>query len=143
MKHTVDELTRLAFLYAEQDRESTGTPEGAELAAQFKAYRLKHWGRTAFEEAMEAAKSISIPEVNQAPVADNIVVSNIEAAEVRKFVKQYPRDNRRLHKETPEQWAHRLTGAMLRGWSFMGYDGAWFKQQCKFTLEVLKDEKLV
>lgn len=54
----VDELTRLAFLWAEQDRAAMahawakGTPERAEAEnqrLQLNAYRMKRWGRTQME----------------------------------------------------------------------------------------------
>lgn len=54
----MDELTRLAFVWAEQDRAAMaeawadGTPERAEAESQYaqlKAYRIKRWGRTQME----------------------------------------------------------------------------------------------
>lgn len=54
----VDELTRLAFVWAEQDRAAMadaweeGSPERAEAESQYqqlKAYRTKRWGRTQME----------------------------------------------------------------------------------------------
>lgn len=60
-KLTVDELTRLAFIWAEQDRESLAEswPPGSEERADaesdataLRRYRLKRWGRTRLEEVL-------------------------------------------------------------------------------------------
>lgn len=60
-KVTVDELTRLAFVFAESDRENyalccaMGSAERDEamlLAKKFRNYRMKRWGGTAFEKAI-------------------------------------------------------------------------------------------
>ena len=57
----VDELTRRAFVWAEQDRSSladawgVGTPERAEAESEYqqlKAYRMKRWGRTRMEQLL-------------------------------------------------------------------------------------------
>lgn len=62
---SVNELTRLAFIWAEQDRSAmaqawpAGSKERAEAWAQVKAlraYRLKRWGKTKMETIMESAK---------------------------------------------------------------------------------------
>lgn len=62
----VDELTWLAFLYGEQDRAAMadawpkGSSERAEaesVRAQMRKYRMKRWGRTAFEAMIENAES--------------------------------------------------------------------------------------
>ena len=67
---SVDELTRLAFIWAEQDRAAMaeawaeGTPERAEAENQYqqlKAYRTKRWGRTQMEAILEKPmKTVSI-----------------------------------------------------------------------------------
>lgn len=55
---SLSELTRLAFIYAEQDRLSFAEcqPKGSveekeayDLAAKFNRYRMKRWGKTQFE----------------------------------------------------------------------------------------------
>lgn len=62
MTYSVDELTRLAFIWAEQDRAAMidawakDTPERAKATNQrnqLRAYRLRRWGRTEME-ALEA-----------------------------------------------------------------------------------------
>jgi hypothetical protein len=69
MKITIDELTRLAFLWAEQDRAALadawpkGSPERAEareMASRLKAYRTKRWGLTQMEVLLSKAKPRSI-----------------------------------------------------------------------------------
>lgn len=61
----VDELTRLAFVWAEQDRAALanawpqGTPERAEAESQYqqlKAYRMKRWGRTKMEALISKSR---------------------------------------------------------------------------------------
>lgn len=65
-----DELTRMAFLWAEQDRSSLadcwplGSPERAEAreqAKQLRDYRLQRWGKTKLEGLIERStpKNIS------------------------------------------------------------------------------------
>lgn len=65
----VDELMRLAFLWAEQDRmgfveaNHPGTPERATAEHQYQqlhAYRIKRWGPTQFETDMENATLVEI-----------------------------------------------------------------------------------
>lgn len=65
----VDELTRLAFVWAEQDRSSladawpAGSPERAKCESQYqqlKAYRTKRWGRTRQEQIFETAKPVNV-----------------------------------------------------------------------------------
>lgn len=71
-KFTLEELTRLAFIYAEQDRQAMvsawpeGTPEHEYAMcefAQLRAYRMKRWGKTQFESDTEGLKSIPIKEI--------------------------------------------------------------------------------
>ncbi len=74
----VDQLLRLACVYAEQDRESwlvamdncRGTPEDAEaiakaeaFLAQLRKYRLRRWGKTQLEKTLEGAVPVSPAEV--------------------------------------------------------------------------------
>lgn len=68
-KLSVDELTRLAFVWAEQDRSSLAQcwpkgslerQEAAEEANQLRQYRLKRWGRTLGDAALESVKSMPI-----------------------------------------------------------------------------------
>jgi hypothetical protein len=64
-KLSVDELTRLAFVWAEQDRatlaEAWGdSEEGKQTenqAALLRAYRLKKWGKTKLESTLEKCES--------------------------------------------------------------------------------------
>ncbi len=75
---SVDQLLRLACVYAEQDRESwlvamdncRGMPEDAEaiakaeaFLAQLRKYRLRRWGKTRLEKALEGAVPVSPAEV--------------------------------------------------------------------------------
>lgn len=63
---TVDEMLRLACIYAEQDRESyleavkDSDPEWAEEARRFleqlRAYRKKRWGKTKIEGFLEGGR---------------------------------------------------------------------------------------
>jgi hypothetical protein len=72
-KIPVDELLRLACLYAEQDRESfidatNGSDpeyaaEQAEFVRQLRAYRLKRWGKTQSEVMLEGCVSRNVAEV--------------------------------------------------------------------------------
>jgi hypothetical protein len=71
-KIRVDELTRLAFLGAEQDAraladawaaDSSEHREYSDLANQFKAYRMKRWGLTEFEALTKDCKTVSIYEL--------------------------------------------------------------------------------
>lgn len=66
----IDELMRLAFVWAEQDRSSFADawPDGSEeqKAArweqnQLREYRLKRWGKTRLEAKIEQAESRTIP----------------------------------------------------------------------------------
>ena len=68
---TVDELTRLAFCWAEQDRAALadawpeGSSERAKTEAQLgwlKFYRLKRWGRTRGDD-LDGLQSKSISEL--------------------------------------------------------------------------------
>lgn len=61
MKTKIDELTRLAFVWAEQDRQSLADcyPEGAKEkkkhraeAKQLRDYRIKRWGYTKLDRIM-------------------------------------------------------------------------------------------
>ena len=74
----VDELMRLAFLYAEQDREgyldaiSTTDNEGEKaetraLINRLRKYRLKRWGRTRHESLMEHAETKTVEEIRRLP----------------------------------------------------------------------------
>lgn len=72
-KLSVNELTRLAFVYAEQDRETwlscaKGEPQedierNEKLLKQLKEYRLKRWGKTKLEVVMEEARPITTKEL--------------------------------------------------------------------------------
>lgn len=62
MRRRVDELLRLACIFAESDRRSfsacnaKGTPEhkeALELANEIYAYRMKRWGATQFESDLK------------------------------------------------------------------------------------------
>lgn len=68
-KLKIDELTRLAFIWAEQDRAAMadawprGSPERAESQNQrdqLHNYRVKKWGRTVLETVMSNAKAQTI-----------------------------------------------------------------------------------
>jgi hypothetical protein len=67
-KWTVDEMTRLAFVCAEDDRRSMAEAQGdteygrecTELADAMYAYRMKRWGKTGIEAATENATLVSI-----------------------------------------------------------------------------------
>lgn len=65
----LDELTRLAFVYGEQDRRSMAecwpkdAPEWAAataLANQMNAYRVKRWGRTQYEADTANAPTVDV-----------------------------------------------------------------------------------
>jgi len=68
IRFPVDELTRLAFIYAEQDREAFveacgNQPEGkeaAELVKQLRKYRTKRWGKTQYESDIENADVLDV-----------------------------------------------------------------------------------
>lgn len=73
-KRPFDELLRLAFIYAEQDRQSfsecsKGDDEhgaaAALLAAEFRAYRQKRWGKTRHEVNLENCTTVSIDELHE------------------------------------------------------------------------------
>lgn len=68
-KRTVNELTRLAFIYAELDRDSMakccqpGDEYGqrqAQLAKEFREYRIKRWGKTQLEVDLENADTFYV-----------------------------------------------------------------------------------
>lgn len=69
-KLPVDELTRLAFVWAEQDRLSLAdawgmdkSPEGREAmseAAQLRKYRMKRWGRTKGDTLLATGSAVSL-----------------------------------------------------------------------------------
>lgn len=69
----VDELLRLACIYAEQDRQeyaaaihgcdAEAEQETAEFLRQLRAYRLRRWGKTKLETWMDGAKEVSVSEV--------------------------------------------------------------------------------
>lgn len=68
-KLPINELTRLAFLGAEQDSRALAeawpsdtqeSKDALDLAEQFKAYRVKRWGETKFEANEKASTTISI-----------------------------------------------------------------------------------
>jgi hypothetical protein len=76
MKRTVDELTRLAFIGAEQDSRAMAeawpsdtqeSKEAAELADQFHAYRVKRWGSTEFETRVANSKPVSVFDLRHDP----------------------------------------------------------------------------
>jgi hypothetical protein len=69
---TIDELTRLAFIYGEQDRMGLADACGFDtrdgkralsVAKQMRAYRMKRWGKTALEATMGTVKSVSISDI--------------------------------------------------------------------------------
>ena len=69
---THDELTRLAFLYAEQDREgmarcwgmdSVEGKDAAKLAKRFRDHRMKRWGKTRLEEYVGNAVAKTVTEI--------------------------------------------------------------------------------
>ncbi len=71
-KLPVRELTRLAFVWAEQDRDSIAdcwppnSPERAEAeneSRQLRAYRMKKWGRTVGDRIGEKCKTVSLSEI--------------------------------------------------------------------------------
>jgi hypothetical protein len=67
---SVDELTRLAFIYAEQDRRGFAeawrgadekiVKETMALVKSLRDYRVRRWGRTKFEAAFDGAKSANL-----------------------------------------------------------------------------------
>ena len=70
-KVSEEELFRLAFLFAEQDRasfvqcypENSRDPycvKARRLVKQLREYRLRRWGKTRFETEMETAKTINV-----------------------------------------------------------------------------------
>lgn len=73
-KLSVSELTRLAFIYAEQDREAyldawRGVTDAdgkkikedtASLIKQLRDYRCKRWGRTKLETLLSTAKPVDV-----------------------------------------------------------------------------------
>lgn len=72
-KLSFDELTRLAFVWAEQDRASLadcwppGSNERANSKSQYdqlKAYRLKRWGRTKGDE-LDELQRIPLSEIRK------------------------------------------------------------------------------
>lgn len=71
VKLAVSELTRLAFLWAEQDRQGLveayprnstepAVVEARNMVNQLRAYRLKRWGRTQHEADMDTAVSVPV-----------------------------------------------------------------------------------
>ena len=69
----ISELTRLAFIYAEQDRRAyadcwpEGSPErkAADTEADiFKKYRLKRWGRTHLEAVLDTVQPRKLAKKN-------------------------------------------------------------------------------
>lgn len=71
-KIPVDELTRLAFWFAEQDRYTAWDSMSAddpcrsdvyELYVQLRTYRLKRWGRTVGDRVAETMQPTTIQEV--------------------------------------------------------------------------------
>lgn len=69
---TIDELTRRAFIWAEQDRDAmyhawpVGSKERRRAKSerdQLRRYRLKRWGRTQLESALAGAVEVSIGRV--------------------------------------------------------------------------------
>jgi hypothetical protein len=67
-KWTVDELTRLAFVHAEDDRRSMAEAQGdndygrecIELADKMHAYRMKRWGRTQGEADIDGMTLVDV-----------------------------------------------------------------------------------
>lgn len=75
-RRKVGELMRLAFLYAQQDREgfldairNSGMDdeerETRALIKELRQYRLKRWGKTKYEAAIEKAPSKTIDEIRK------------------------------------------------------------------------------
>lgn len=73
MGRPVEELIRLAMVYAEQDRRSFAEANGSnqvaaeanELADAFRAYRMKRWGRTTMEAQLDSATLVPIDELRR------------------------------------------------------------------------------
>ena len=68
------ELVRLAFIYAEQDRAGMASGDHGEngmrakqLATELRAYRIKRWGLTALEKAMEGSVNIKLTDLLKGP----------------------------------------------------------------------------
>lgn len=67
-KWTVDEMTRLAFIHAEDDRRSMAEAQGdneygrecTELADAMHAYRTKRWGSTALEDELAKCTLVDV-----------------------------------------------------------------------------------
>lgn len=69
-KRSVSQLLFLACVYAEQDRRGmAGADQGEagakalQLARELHAYRVKRWGRTAFEAMMDNTKSVDVKDI--------------------------------------------------------------------------------
>lgn len=71
---TNDELMRLAFLWAEQDRlgfaeaNHDGTPERAQaelMAQRLHDYRMKRWGQTKLEAVLAKATLVDVRELQR------------------------------------------------------------------------------
>ena len=69
---SIDELTRCAFIWAEQDRSSlvqcyddrdSQKAIHQNQVKQLRAYRLKKWGRTAMEAIEENCKSVPLSKI--------------------------------------------------------------------------------
>ncbi len=68
------ELTRLAFIWAEQDRSSLADawPKGSDeakkaalQAKQLRDYRMRRWGRTMLESMCDKAKSKNLKDIRR------------------------------------------------------------------------------
>lgn len=74
-KYTVDELTRLAFVHAEDDRRSMADAQGdneygreqLELAEAMYRYRMKRWGKTQGEVDLEGCTLVDIRDIAKGP----------------------------------------------------------------------------
>jgi len=81
-KLPVDELLRLACVYAERDQESYADAvrdspgdeayyqEAMDFVAQIRAYRTRRWGRTRMEYALNDLVPVSIQELAFGPDTD-------------------------------------------------------------------------
>lgn len=74
-KLPVDELLRLACVYAERDQDSYADAtrdcpddkefhdQAVEFVKQIRKYRLRRWGRTRLEQCLETLEPVSIGEI--------------------------------------------------------------------------------
>jgi hypothetical protein len=76
----IDELTRLAFIYAERDQRALAEAYGhmpgdsaarraRSLAKQLRAYRLNRWGSTAEERLLGGMTAVSLDSIRERDAA--------------------------------------------------------------------------